>query len=56
MIGGIQPKVMPNIFRSVNFDDGLISRFLFYMTEQKNMRFSNKGIDSSSMDVLGICS
>ena len=44
IIGGIQPKILPDVFREKAFDDGLLPRFLLYYAENKFLPFNRQGI------------
>lgn len=44
IIGGLQPQVMPNIFCSDSFADGLLPRFLLVIASNKIQRFSKIGV------------
>ncbi|MBF0346021.1 MAG: DUF3987 domain-containing protein, partial [Nitrospirae bacterium] len=48
-IGGIQPSILPLIFSDDSFDNGLFSRFLFYCTFPKKLKFSRVGITVITM-------
>lgn len=43
--GGIQPRIMPAIFSQESFDDGLLPRFLFINSENKNVEYDERGIE-----------
>lgn len=49
ILGGIQPTVMPRVFSTESFDDGLLPRFLFIGAEDKPLKFSRKGIDEDDL-------
>lgn len=49
IIGGIQPKMMPRIFRDEAFDEGLIPRFLLIVAESKPLKFSRVAITEDDM-------
>jgi hypothetical protein len=49
IVGGIQPRIIPAIFENNSFDDGLIPRFLFSVSEQNNVVFQREGV---SRDVI----
>jgi hypothetical protein len=44
IIGGIQPKVMPKVFREDSFDDGYLPRFLLYNAENRPLKFNRQAI------------
>src|SRR4030042_536238 len=44
IIGGIQPKVMPDVFKVNSFDDGFLPRFLLLNAENRPMKFSRQAI------------
>lgn len=45
ILGGIQPRIMPQVFSQDSFDDGLLPRFLFINAENKPLGFARQGID-----------
>lgn len=45
IVGGIQPQVMPTIFATDSFNDGLLPRFLLLNVESKPLKFNRQGID-----------
>jgi len=49
IIGGIQPKVMPLVFNTNFFDDGLLPRFLFLHSEDKPLKFSRQAITEEDL-------
>ncbi len=59
IVGGIQPRVMPEVFENDSFDDGLIPRFLLSLSEQSNITFHRQGISKdvtgSWSDILSFC-
>lgn len=59
IIGGIQPKVMPAIFKADSFDDGFLPRFLLLNAENRQLRFSRQQITENDIqywiDLLNWC-
>jgi hypothetical protein len=43
-MGGIQPKILPDVFNEKAFADGLLPRFLLYQADNKIFRFNRRGI------------
>lgn len=50
IIGGIQPRVMPKVFKSDSFDDGLLPRFLLLHADDKTASFTDTSIERGTMD------
>lgn len=48
IMGGIQPKILPDVFSDKAFDDGLLPRFLLYHAENSFMPFNRKGISEEA--------
>lgn len=49
IIGGIQPKVIPAIFKTDSFDDGFLPRFLLLNAESRQLRFSRQQITENDL-------
>jgi len=49
IIGGIQPKIMPKVFKTDSFDDGLLARFLLLNAENRPLKFSRHAITDSDI-------
>ncbi len=49
IIGGIQPRVIPQVFSLDSFDDGLLPRFLFYQATSGKNRFSRQSITENDL-------
>ena len=50
IIGGIQPKMLPEIFRGNGFEDGLNTRFLWASIEEGPIKFDPRGINESERE------
>lgn len=50
IIGGLQPRVMLEIFREASFDDGLAPRFLFVHINTMRKRFSRTSITDADFE------
>ena len=48
IIGGIQPKILPEVFSEKAFEDGLLPRFLLYRAENKVLKFNRQGISEEA--------
>jgi hypothetical protein len=44
IIGGIQTRILPDVFNDRAFNDGLLPRFLIYRAQGKDLRFNRQGI------------
>ena len=59
IIGGVQPQIMPKIFDTDSFNDGLLPRFLFVNASSKIQRFSRVGITDGDLvywnDLITFC-
>ncbi len=49
IIGGIQPRVIPQVFSLDSFDDGFLPRFLFYQATSGKNRFNRQSISESDL-------
>lgn len=59
IVGGIQPKVMPKVFNTDSFDDGMLPRFLLQNAENRPLKFSRQAITDDTFsywaDLLKWC-
>ena len=59
IIGGIQPKVLPKVFSSDSFEDGLLPRFIILQVEDKPVKFSRETVNKEYRnyweDLLNYC-